>query len=250
MKQLLAITEHRAYPYPGSPWVMTQSWNDLLFAHWPFQPDTVRALIPTQMELETFDGAAWIAVVPFKMRNVRPRMTPLVPILSDFLELNVRTYVSVNGIPGVYFFSLDANSLLGVEGARLLFHLPYYYAEMQVSECEGVFHYRSERVDKRGLAAGLDVRYAPKSDVIQAKPGSLEHFLTERYCLYTISGDNNLLRAHIHHAPWPLQEAHADFSSNTMLSPIGLAVSGQPLLHYAKSLPTVEWPPEVVPSRF
>jgi len=247
MKELLAVKDHRPYSYPTSPWVMTQTWDDLLFAHWSFEPETIRRLIPAQMELDTFDGAAYVGVVPFKMRKVRPRLTPNVPGFSDFLELNVRTYVVVDGIPGVYFFSLDASNLWAVEGARLLFHLPYYYAQMKVNEKEGWFHYVSERVDLRGLAAGLNIRYAPKGDVFKAQPKTLEHFLTERYCLYTISGDNTLLKAQIHHVPWPLREAQADFVSNTMLEPIGLKAEGDPLLYFSKSLLTVEWPPEVVP---
>lgn len=246
MKQILSVTDHRAYPYPEAPWVMTQSWDDLLFAHWRFEPEVVRALIPAQMELDTYDGSAWVAVVPFKMRKVRSRLTPRVPGLSDFLELNVRTYVKVDGITGVYFFSLDAESLWAVEGARLWFRLPYYFAEMQVVEKEGWFHYKSERVDVRGLAAGLDVSYAPIGETFHAQKNTVEHFLTERYCLYTISGDNQLLRAQIHHVPWPLQEAQAEFRLNTMLSPIGLKPTGKPLLHFARSLLTVEWAPMVV----
>lgn len=248
MKDLLAIKDHRAYSYPVTPWVMTQSWDDLLFAHWKYEPEVVRKLVPPQMDLDTFDGAAYIGVVPFRMRKVRPRFTPRLPGVSDFLELNVRTYVIVDGIPGVYFFSLDCESLFAVEGARTWFHLPYYYAEMNVRERDDCFHYRSKRIDLRGTAAALEVRYGPVGEPFLAKKGSVEYFLTERYCLYTVSGDNTLLRAHIHHAPWPLQEAHGDFVLNTMLSPIGLEAVAEPHLLFARSLSTVEWPPEVVPS--
>lgn len=227
---------------------MTQSWDDLLFAHWKYEPEIVRKLVPPHMELDTFEGAAYIGVVPFKMRKVRPRFTPRLPGVSDFLELNVRTYVVVDGIPGVYFFSLDCESLFAVEGARTWFHLPYYYAEMGVSERNGCFHYRSKRADLRGTAAALDVRYEPIGEPFFASKGTVEHFLTERYCLYTVSGDNTLLRAHIHHVQWPLQEAHADFVLNTMLDPIGLEAVAKPHLLFAKSLLTVEWPPEVVPT--
>jgi hypothetical protein len=221
-------------------------WEDLLFAHWQFEPDVVRKLVPPQMELDTMNGAAYIGVVPFKMRKVRPRFTPLLPVISDFLELNVRTYVVVDGIPGVYFFSLDCASLFAVEGARTWFHLPYYYAQMSVVERDGDFRYLSKRVDRRGEPAALEVRYGASGAPFFAQEGTLEHFLTERYCLYTVSGDNTLLRAHIHHPPWPLQDAHADFAFNTMLSPIGLEAVAKPHLLFAKSVATVEWPPEVV----
>lgn len=248
MKDLLAVKDHRHYPYPMTPWVMTQSWDDLLFAHWKYEPEVVRKLVPPQMELDTIDGAAYIGVVPFKMRKVRPRFTPRLPVVSDFLELNVRTYVVVDGIPGVYFFSLDCASLFAVEGARTWFHLPYYYAEMSAVDRDGSICYRSKRADRRGDAAALEVHYRPSGEPFFAQKGTIEHFLTERYCLYTVSGDGTLLRAHIHHAPWPLQEAHADFVYNTMLNPIGLEAVDKPHLLFARSLLTVEWPPEVVPT--
>lgn len=227
---------------------MTQCWNELLFAHWRFEPEVVQKLLPAKLKIDIFDGAAWIGVVPFRMQKVRPRYTPLVPILSEFLELNVRTYVTVGGVAGVYFFSLDASSLFAVEGARKLFHLPYFYAEMQSQERKGTYHYRSKRIDKRGLPAELEVIYKPATNSIFAsKPGTLESFLTERYCLYTITGDGEILRAHVHHPQWPLQLAEAEFKTNTMLSPIGLETLSKPILHFSRSLLTVEWAPEVVP---
>lgn len=246
MKELFLATGHRLYPYPVSPWVMTQCWNDLLFAHWRFEPDIVQKLIPPALQIDTFGGAAWIGVVPFRMQRVRPRLTPTLPVLSDFLELNVRTYVTVGGVPGVFFFSLDASSLLAVEGARLWFHLPYYYAEMSMFDLAGGFRYRSKRIDKRGLAAELDVIYRPSGEVFTSQPQTLEHFLTERYCLYTISGAGEILRAHVHHAQWPLQPAEAEFKTNTMLSPLGLEAVSKPVLHFSKKLLTVEWAPSVV----
>ncbi|MDZ4835827.1 MAG: DUF2071 domain-containing protein [Candidatus Melainabacteria bacterium] len=249
MKDLFLATGHRPYPYPVTPWVMTQAWNDLLFAHWKYEPEVVQKLIPPQFKIDTFDGAAWIGVVPFKMQKVRPRFTVELPVLSEFLELNVRTYVTVGGVPGVYFFSLDCESLFAVEGARKWFHLPYYYAEMNLREANGEYAYRSTRVDKRGLAAQLDVQYRPTGDVCVSAPGSLEEFLTERYCLYTISGDGDILRAHVHHDRWPLQPAEAEFKTNTMLSPIGLEAIAKPVLYFSKSLLTVEWAPDVVPGQ-
>ncbi len=246
MKSLLANCAHRSYPYPALPWVMTQTWDDLLFAHWSFDPGSVSPLIPDGLTLDTFDGRAFIGIVPFKMRKVRMRLMPPFYGVSNFLELNVRTYVTVDGIPGVYFFSLDASSLLAVEGARTWFHLPYYYAAMQCAERGGKYFYESERIDRRGQNARLKLTWQPK-EAVSALPGTLEHFLTERYCLYTISGDNCVIRAHVHHLPWPLQTAHADFAVNTMLDPIGLICEGDPIVHFSRSLLTVEWAPEMVP---
>jgi len=137
---------HRPWPVPAAPWIMEQTWNDLLFAHWPITPEALRPLVPEMLQLDEFDGKCWVAVTPFHMTGVRPRFFPPIPGVTAFPELNVRTYVSVCGKPGVYFFSLDAASRLAVWAARATFHLPYYFAGMEVRERETWFHYRSERV--------------------------------------------------------------------------------------------------------
>src|SRR5688500_2141558 len=123
----------RQYPPPSRPWAFRMTWYDLLFAHWPLPPSAIEGLIPPRLALDTFDGVAWLAIVPFGMRNVRPRCVPPIPGVSSLLELNVRTYVTLGGKPGVWFFSLDANSRLAVRGARLYFHLPYFDAVMSMA---------------------------------------------------------------------------------------------------------------------
>lgn len=225
--------------------MMTQTWKDLLFVHYRFPPDEVRRLIPEPLQLDTFDGHAFVGIVPFKMTAVRLRSTPELPYFSSFLELNVRTYVSANGVSGVYFFSLDASNPLAVEGARLTFHLPYYLASMSVKEIEGWFTYKSIRIDKRGGAAALDLKYSPQGEPFRSKAGSLEYFLTERYCLFTTRGEE-VLCAHVHHEPWPLQRASAIISTNTMLDPLTLKSIGEPHLLFSKSLCTLEWAPDLV----
>ena len=136
---------HRPWPIPNRPWVMTQTWHDLLFAHWPVDAQSLERLVPSPFELDLFEGRAWLGIVPFVMTNVAPRGVPAVPWLSSFPELNVRTYVRVGGRPGVYFFSLDAASALAVHAARLLLHLPYYWASMTVGTSSTWVHYRSHR---------------------------------------------------------------------------------------------------------
>jgi hypothetical protein len=218
---------------------MEQTWNDLLFAHWPIAPEILRPLVPQPLALDTFDGQCWVAVTPFHMTAVRPRFVPPVPGLSAFPELNVRTYVTVSGKPGVYFFSLDAASRIAVWAARVMYRLPYYFASMEVKDKDGYFHYRSSRADGKAL---LRVRYGPAKPVQLRAPGTLEHWLTERYCLYTITPES-VFRAEIHHEPWPLQDAEAEIEENTMARAAGVTLpETAPLLHFAKKLQVLIWP--------
>lgn len=241
--RLLARTEHRPWPLPEGPWVMSQRWLDLLFAHWPVPVNALRDQIPADLAIDTFDGQAWLGVVPFRMEAVRPRGIPSVPGISDFPELNLRTYVRHNDKPGVWFFSLDAGHPLAVRVARSLFHLPYFDARMRCAPAGRYIRYRSQRTHKNAHPAHLQALYAPSGGRFSAAPGSLEHWLTERYCLYTANGRGQLYRGEIHHAPWPLQPAEAEFQLNTLASPLGLKLSDPPAtLHFARSLDVVVWP--------
>jgi uncharacterized protein YqjF (DUF2071 family) len=240
---LLASSDHRPWPLPDGPWVMSQSWHDLLFAHWRVDTQLLRRVVPAQLPLDMFGGAAWLGVVPFHMTNVAPRLVPEVPPLSRLIELNVRTYVVIDGKPGVYFFSLDANSRLAVAGARALFRLPYFFATMETARDGEAITHRSRRA--RGTPAEWAARYRPSGLTRHAAPGSLEHFLTERYCLYTTDGDR-VLRCDIHHPPWKLEDATATIDVNTMAAAAGLAVEGEPLLHCSRRQDVLVWPLESV----
>lgn len=243
MAASLHHTAHRPYPLPAGLWVMQQTWEQLLFAHWPVPVDALRALVPPQLELDLYAGQAWLAVVPFGMRGVFPRYTFAVPGLSAFLELNVRTYVRAGGRPGVFFFSLDAANPVAVAIARGWYKLPYFNARMRLSvAADGAVTYVSARTHRAAPAARFEGRYRPVGPVFQAAPGSLEAFLTERYCLYTVAG-GAVYRGEIHHGPWPLQLAEAEITVNTMAQAAGLTLAGRPaLLHFARSIATVEWP--------
>lgn len=221
---------------------MRQEWHHLLFAHWPVSPSDLRPLIPVEFEVDTFEKQAWIGVVPFLMRNVTLRGMPVVPWLSHFPELNVRTYVRRNDRPGVYFFSLDAGNPVAVQIARRWFHLPYFNAQMQVSVDGEDVIYTSSRRHKSSPPAELSVRYGPDSPVLESKT-DLEIWLTERYCLYTCSTRNGLpFRGEIHHRPWPLQRAWADIKLNTMAAAAGLELpETTPLLHYSRSIDMRAW---------
>jgi uncharacterized protein YqjF (DUF2071 family) len=218
---------------------MAQSWHDLLFMHWPLPAATVRALVPKQLDLDLWDNKAWVAVVPFWMSGVRARGSPAIPGLSQFPELNVRTYVRYGGKPGVYFFSLDAGSLPAVWAARALYHLPYFHARMSArSEGEDVA-YSSERV---GSEAQFRGNYRPNSAIKLRRKGTIESWLTERYCLYT-EHRGRVYIGEIHHAPWPLQNASAEIECNTVAVAAGIELpDSSPLLHFARRIDVLIWP--------
>ena len=193
--------------------------------------------------LDLYDGAAWLGIVAFRMTNVAPRGVPSLPWVSAFPELNVRTYVRVDGKPGVYFFSLDAGNRLAVAAARALFHLPYFSATMRVERIDGRVRYRSRRGHSTSGSAELVAEYAPTGPMFIPKAGTLEHFLTERYCLYTVDDAARPRRLDIHHAPWSLQPAEAEFVVNTMADAAGLHLPRRaPLLHFATRQDAIAWP--------
>jgi uncharacterized protein YqjF (DUF2071 family) len=238
---------HRAWPPPAAPWAMTQGWHDLLFAHWPLPPDLLRPLVPAPFALDTYAGQAWVSVVPFRMRNVRPRGLPAVPWLSFFPELNVRTYVRVrdDGIekPGIYFFSLEAANPIAVRLARAIFALPYYDARMAAYEVRGTVHYRSERRHRGAPPAEFEAEYGPTGGIAYPAAGTLDEWLTERYALFTIGRRGVPCIGEIHHLPWPLQPAQAVIRTNTLALAAGVALPDQPpLLHVAPRQDVLVWP--------
>jgi uncharacterized protein YqjF (DUF2071 family) len=218
---------------------MLQRWHDLLFAHWPVAPEILRPLIPRQLHLDVFDDQCWIGVVPFWMSSVRARGLPPIPGTSRFPELNVRTYVTYGSKPGVYFFSLDAANRLAVLAARSLYHLPYFSARMRSKIAGDEVVYTSSRRSEKAEFRG---RYRPFAAMELRKPGTLDHWLTERYCLYTVY-KQKVYRGEIHHAPWPLQDASAEISLNTMASAARIPMPDRtPLLHFSKYQEVLIWP--------
>lgn len=195
---------------------LRMSWVDLAFLHWPVPAKALRPLVPAALEIETFDGSAWVAVTPFRMLGVRVRGMPPVPTATDFPELNVRTYVKCHDRRGVWFFSLDAGSWLAVAGARAVTGLPYFHARMSARRDGTDVIYRSDRTHPGARAAQLRVRYRPIGDVYRSAPGWFEHWCTERYSLFSLAAGRRLLRLDIEHVPWPLQPASADIELNSM----------------------------------
>ncbi len=240
---LLRATAHRPWPLPTQPWVLRQTWRALLFAHWPVPAEMVRPLLPPGLTLDRFEEQAWVGVVPFEMTGVRPRGLPGVPRLSHFAEINVRTYATVGGKPGVFFFSLDAGNALAVALARTFFHLPYYTARFEIARAGATLRYASQRSPRGAPPGAFAAIYRPTGPVARARPATLEHWLTERYCLYTTDRHGRLLRGEIHHLPWPLQPAEAEINRETLARAAGLALPATPpLLHYADRLDVLVWP--------
>ena len=245
----------RPWPVPSRPWAMRMNWHELLFMHWAVPVEWLRPHVPQTLDVETFDGKAWLGVVPFRMTNVRPHFLPAVPGLSAFPELNVRTYVvpagakgGAAGKPGVWFFSLDATNPVAVRVARWSYHLPYFDARISCAANGGTktptVHYSSRRTHRGAPPAELDMEYRPTGNPVAAGPGTLDYFLTERYCLYSASSKGTLYRCEVAHPPWPLQPAEAKVRRNTMTRPLGFeAPEPEPVLHYADFQPVVAWKP-------
>jgi uncharacterized protein YqjF (DUF2071 family) len=212
---------------------MVQRWHDLLFAHWRCDLADLRPLIPAALEIDTCDGSPWISVIPFYMSGVRMRGTPPLPTAHAFAELNVRTYVTLDGRPGIWFFSLDAASSLAVIGARIGISLPYFRATMRLSRHDGAIRYESRRWSIAGAPASFHGEYLGLGSPASPAPGSVDHFLTERYSLYSSDG-KRLWRGDIYHPRWLLEPAEARIEVNSMIAAAGLgAPNGAPLLQDA-----------------
>jgi len=250
LEKILNQTEHRPYPLPEGSWVLRMRWHDLLFMHWPVPGEALRPLIPPALELDTFDGSAWLGVVPFRMESVRPRFLPEIPWLSSFPELNLRTYVTRRHKPGLWFFSLDAHNPVAVRLARATFGLPYFDAEMSCQIVGGEeVRYRSVRTHRGASPAGFAASYRPAGKPFDSRPGTLENFLTERYCLYSagVGGSGRVRRGDVHHLLWPLQGAEAEVEELEMTAQIGVRLpEREPILHYARRLDVVAWYPKSI----
>ena len=225
---------------------MRQSWCDLLFAHWPVPAAKLQPLVPPALNVQEFDGTAWVGIVPFRMQGVMRRPLPDLPYFSAFPELNVRLYVEAEDRPGVWFLSLDAGNAFAVWAARRFFHLPYFHSRMSLGGLPAEVQFKSSRLARpRGIE--FEATYRPTGEPYESKAGSLEHWLTERYCLYTQSPGGTIYRAEVHHHPWSLQQAEASFTRNDLFQSHEIDIKGPPaLLHFSRRLDVVVWPLTVV----
>jgi uncharacterized protein len=231
---------------PSGRSLMHQSWGKLLFIHWEISQAALSPHIPDELEIDTYDGKAYIAITPFTLWNVRPFFTPPLPLISRFHEINVRTYVHYDGFPGVWFFSLDANSLFNVLAARTFFHLPYMQATIDLDQEGRDIDYDVSRAGDH--AATFSAEWSIGEPMRRAEPNSLDFFLTERYCLYT-KHDGKIYRARIHHETWPLQNADLRYLETDILLADGLPEpEGDPLVFAGGPVNVEVWPLELVTS--
>ncbi len=228
--------------------LMHQEWGDLLFMHWPVPAELIQAQLPARLQADTYDGHAWLAVVPFRMWNVRSRVTPPVPGVREFLELNVRTYVHLDGVPGVWFFSLDASNPLAVWAARTFFHLPYFRARLSLDRpAPNQLRYTGHRVHNGAPDGHFEATWQLGAALPPSEPGSLAFFLTERYALYAAGGQGpgrgeKLYRGRIAHQPWPLRAAELLHYDSDLIEGHGLPTPvGAPVLHAGGPLSVDLW---------
>lgn len=244
MLPVLQNVSHRPWPLPGIPWSWRQTWSDLAFAHYRVSRRELRAQLPTGLTLQEFDGSAWVGVVPFQLGNLRRRNLPWLPLMPSFPELNLRTYVEVDGKPGVWFFSLDAQSWPIVLGGRLRFHLPYHYAQIQFYEGTNGFVFNSTRARGSVRFGGC---FRAEGGSYIAEPGTFEYWATERYCLYTQTRRGEIVRTEVHHPPWPLQNATIEIEHNDLFAAAGLSLPAeQPRCHFSTGVDVIAYPPTVL----
>lgn len=241
MLDFLEATEHRPWPLPNGRWHMFMRWSGLAFLHWRVDPAALAARLPPGLELDTFHGDAWIGVVPFRMEGVRHRWSPA---LRAFPEINVRTYVRAADRAGVWFFSLDAASRPAVRGARVGLNMPYFDAAMSMQIQDDVVTYRSRRTHRGVAPAVFEAQCSPSGEAYRARPGTLEYWLTERYCFFGQTRRGRPYSVDVHHLPWPLQAASVTLVQNTMIHACGVPLPDDPpLAHYAAAIDVVAWPP-------
>ena len=238
--ELQAERERSPVPTPRGAWIMGQRWEDLLFLSWPVPAESMRALVPAGIEVDTFEGSAWVSAVPFWMERAHFRGLPPIPFLASFAEVNIRTYVRAGEHRAVWFLSLDTQSHVNVFIARHAFHLPYYFAQVEMKRADDV-SFRSER---EGGVAGFEVAYRGDGEEFVPAEGTLEHFLTERYSMVCRSHDDHLFRGDIAHDPWRVRSATWTPARMDLVATLGLGLESKtPVAFYAAATQVVLWAP-------
>jgi uncharacterized protein YqjF (DUF2071 family) len=252
MREYPTLTSRESHPPPSGRWLISQYWNNLLFAHWPVPASSLAPLVPEGLQVDTFQGSAWLGIMPFWMDRIKFHGLPPIPGARSFPDLSLRTYVREErtGTQGVVCLSLDASNLLAVAAGRAFYRLPYHWAEMHMAQrTEREFSFFSRR-RFAGRSVVFKARYrglGPSRKLAENRPGTLESFLIERYCLFSTNRDGQPIRATLHHSSWPLEEAQAEIEQNNLAEVLGLQLPDQePVLHYSRQLAVYVWSAELV----
>lgn len=233
---------HRSYPLPSKNWIMRQNWNNLLFLHWPISPKKLQPFIPSPLQIDVFERNAWIGIIFFCIDGIYPRGFSFKSLTPKFAELNVRTYVRLNGKPGVYFLSLDVSDWASYTIAKRWYRLPYHPAITSLHKEEQSYHCECIRKGLTNKPITFKGKYKPISEVFFPHVGTLDHWLTERYCLFSTNNGIDIYCGEIHHHPWQLQLAEVEISENTMFSPFQWDFSDvKPISHYSEGMDTLFW---------
>lgn len=234
--------EHRPFPHSNVPWFMTQQWNNMAMFHWPIDTALLEKQIPEQLKIDTFDGVGWLSFAVFQVTHSRIRGFPKVPYFSTFIQINVRTYVTYNGVSGVYFFSLDANKWPIVFGAKVAMKLPYKLAQMTMKNEQTDMYFNSSRKKTGSGSPAFTCQYRPTSESFYPGANSLDYWLLERYCLWTTKG-KSVFRSDIHHDRWKVTQAKATIHENSIATFLPQSsFQTEPLLHFTNEKTAFLWP--------
>ncbi|MGV3467279.1 MAG: YqjF family protein [Heyndrickxia sp.] len=233
---------HRPFPLPSKKWIMRQAWRNVLFLHWPVPVEKLRPHIPSSLQIDTFKGSAWLGIILFVLEGIFPLGISSLSLTPSFPETNVRTYVKYNGKPGIYFMSIDVENWASLKIAKRWYRLPYHSAQIFYQKEGQNFNFHSIRKDNESPSIYLKGQYSPISEVYYAKEGTLDHWLTERYCLYSSNNVASIYCGDIHHQPWPLQKAEIDLVRNTLFTPFNFDFSKvKPIAHFSTGLDSLMW---------
>lgn len=240
--KLMKDIAHRPWQLPSKHWIMRQTWSNLFFTHWPIAPEMIRPYIPQSLQIDTFNRYAWVGVVLFVMKGVYPRGLNCISLIRPFPEINVRTYVQFDGKPGIYFLSIDVGDWASCTIAKRWFRLPYFSSDVFFDRKDQNFYFQSNRKGIANTTIKFNGKYIPLPGVFYPQKGTLDHWLTERYCLYSKDQKGNLYCGEIHHRPWPLQNAESEIPTNSLLSPFNFDLTGvKPISHYSKGVDSFIW---------
>jgi hypothetical protein len=252
MQQYLIRTSRKPRPLPPGRWLMTQRWNDLLLAHWPLPAASIAPLLPEGLQVDTFQGLAWLGIIPFWLDRIKVRGIPPIPGVRHFPDLCLRTYVREErtGTRGVYCLSLDSSNLLATAMGRAFYCLPYHWAEMHLEQqTEREFSFYSRR-RFASMPVQFKARYrglGPTRKLAEYRAGSLEYFLMERSCLFSSNRAKQPFRANLYNVCWPLEEAEAEIELNDLATAIGIQLPDRkPVLHYTRRMAVYFWPAELM----